>query len=142
MRAGATYNGSWRSIPASTPTTAPGSDGATPDRGRDPSSRWPTSCTSCLLLRRSHRPYVVVGHSTGGIIARQYAARHPDGLAGLVLVDSSHEDQTYRLAPFGTHRGYYARLVLRLWLRPLGLIRSAQDLGLAERPADLATPVS
>lgn len=52
-------------------------------------------------------PYVVVGHSTGGIIARQFAARHPKGLAGLVLVDSSHEDQNYRLAKFGTYRWYW-----------------------------------
>ena len=38
-------------------------------------------------------PYVVVGHSYGGFISRLFAARYPDETAGLVLVDSSHEDE-------------------------------------------------
>ncbi|MBV8994163.1 MAG: alpha/beta fold hydrolase, partial [Pseudonocardiales bacterium] len=87
-------------------------------------------------------PYVVIGHSIGGIIARQYAVRYPEGLAGLVLVDSSHEDQNYRLAPFLDYRLYYLRQVLWTLLQPLGLLRLAQDLGLRKVPADLATPVS
>lgn len=42
-------------------------------------------------------PYVVVGHSLGGIVARQLAHRHPADIAGLVLVDSAHEEQYTRL---------------------------------------------
>jgi pimeloyl-ACP methyl ester carboxylesterase len=38
-------------------------------------------------------PYLLVGHSWGGILAREFAARFPDQVAGLVLVDSSHENQ-------------------------------------------------
>jgi pimeloyl-ACP methyl ester carboxylesterase len=37
-------------------------------------------------------PYVFVGHSFGGLIARLYAATYPDAVAGLVLVDAAHED--------------------------------------------------
>jgi pimeloyl-ACP methyl ester carboxylesterase len=41
-------------------------------------------------------PYVLVGHSVGGLFVRLYASRYPDEVAGLVLVDSSHEDQDER----------------------------------------------
>lgn len=43
-------------------------------------------------------PYVLVGHSIGGIFVRLYASRYPDDVAGLVLVDSSHEDQVRHMA--------------------------------------------
>jgi pimeloyl-ACP methyl ester carboxylesterase len=43
-------------------------------------------------------PYVIVGHSWGGEIARLYAMRFPSEIVGLVLVDSSHEDQVRRFA--------------------------------------------
>lgn len=49
-----------------------------------------------LLLERSgvKRPVVLVGHSVGGLIARVYVDRYPGSVAGLVLVDSTHEDTT------------------------------------------------
>jgi len=33
------------------------------------------------------KPYVLVGHSYGGLVMRVYAARHPDEVAGLVLIE-------------------------------------------------------
>ena len=41
-------------------------------------------------------PYVLVGHSVGGLFARLYASQYPDQVAGLVLVDASHELQDQR----------------------------------------------
>jgi pimeloyl-ACP methyl ester carboxylesterase len=35
-------------------------------------------------------PYVLVGHSLGGLYMQWYARRYPDEVAGLVLVDSTH----------------------------------------------------
>jgi pimeloyl-ACP methyl ester carboxylesterase len=43
-------------------------------------------------------PYVLVGHSIGGAFVRLYASQFPDDVAGLVLVDATHEDQFTRLA--------------------------------------------
>ena len=37
-------------------------------------------------------PYVLAGHSFGGLVARLYAATYPDEVVGLVLVDAAHED--------------------------------------------------
>ncbi len=37
-------------------------------------------------------PYLLVGHSFGGINARLFASKYPNEVAGIVLVDSSHED--------------------------------------------------
>ena len=41
-----------------------------------------------LIDRTCDEPPVVVGHVLGGAIAARFAARHPDGLRHLVLVDS------------------------------------------------------
>ena len=52
-----------------------------------------------VLTKAGERPpYVLVGHSYGGMIVRLYAMRFPDRVAGMVLIDSSHEDQTRRFA--------------------------------------------
>lgn len=41
-------------------------------------------------------PYVLVGHSLGGLLTRLYASRYPNEIAGMVLVDSAHEDEPDR----------------------------------------------
>ncbi len=41
-------------------------------------------------------PYVLVGHSIGGLHVRLYAHHYPDEVVGMVLVDASHEDQQER----------------------------------------------
>lgn len=42
-------------------------------------------------------PYVLVGHSLGGVYVREYVAIYPDDVVGMVLIDSSHEQQQVRL---------------------------------------------
>jgi pimeloyl-ACP methyl ester carboxylesterase len=43
------------------------------------------------------RPYVLVGHSAGGLRLHLFAAAHPDEVAGLVMVDSVTADWAQRL---------------------------------------------
>jgi pimeloyl-ACP methyl ester carboxylesterase len=47
-------------------------------------------------------PLVLVGHSIGGVYARAFATRHMSRVAGMVLVDSSHEGQWPVLPPLYT----------------------------------------
>jgi pimeloyl-ACP methyl ester carboxylesterase len=44
-------------------------------------------------------PYVLAGHSLGGMITSLYAMAYPADVRGMVLVDSSHEDQERRMLP-------------------------------------------
>jgi pimeloyl-ACP methyl ester carboxylesterase len=48
-----------------------------------------------VLLQRARMrpPYVVVGHSYGGILVRLFAFKHPRQTDGVVLIDSSHPQQ-------------------------------------------------
>lgn len=47
-----------------------------------------------LKAARLKGPYVLIGHSLGGLIARVYAEAYPSEVAGMVLVDATHEDTT------------------------------------------------
>jgi pimeloyl-ACP methyl ester carboxylesterase len=42
-------------------------------------------------------PYVLVGHSFGGLYTQAYAARYPGEVAGVALIESSHPEQFSRL---------------------------------------------
>ena len=56
-------------------------------------------------------PYVLVGHSLGGLFVRLYAATYPEEVAGLVLVDAWSETLEQRLTP--TQWAAYVRLERR-----------------------------
>lgn len=50
-------------------------------------------------------PIVLVGHSLGGLIVRRYAADFPKDVAGIVFVDSAHEDQLVGTTDRNTGQG-------------------------------------
>jgi pimeloyl-ACP methyl ester carboxylesterase len=57
-----------------------------------------------VLLERAHvpGPYVIAGHSLGGMFALSYAHRYPTQVGGIVLIDSMHPHQNNAFA--GTDR--------------------------------------
>lgn len=50
-----------------------------------------------LVNAKVEPPYILVGHSLGGMTVRVFADLYPDEVAGMVLVDAGHEDQLERL---------------------------------------------
>lgn len=73
-------------------------------------------------------PYVLLGMSAGGVYVREYYARYPQNVVGMVLVDSSHEQQGDRMPPF---EGTDMQRMLRVCsaLQPLGVVRAMGTMG-------------
>lgn len=96
----------------------------------------PTARTSQQIVNDLHTlltnagiepPYVMVGHSFGGLNLRLYASQFPEEVAGMVLVDSAHEDYSIRhLLPL------YIRL--GLLTAPLGIPRLFAGVVVSENP--------
>jgi pimeloyl-ACP methyl ester carboxylesterase len=68
------------------------------ERGPEPRDARQISSELHTLLKGAgtEGPYVLVGHSYGGLYARLYAARYSEEVAGVVLVDSTHPEQFTR----------------------------------------------
>lgn len=70
-------------------------------------------------------PYVLAGHSFGGLVVQLYASRFPDEVAGMVLVDSSHPN----LARHPERLDRMGRVAFRLKvMAPLGIARLMIDV--------------
>ena len=74
------------------------------------SERGPSPRTGQRMARELHQllkragisgPYIFVGHSLGGFVARLYREEHPTDIVGMVLVDAGHESEM-RQAEFRT----------------------------------------
>ena len=69
-------------------------------------------------------PYVLVGHSFGGLYMQTYAARYPEEVAGVGLIESSHPEQFSRLPEA---RNSYEQIKLLYTvaslLAPIGVVR-------------------
>ncbi len=73
-------------------------------------------------------PYLLVGHSKGGMYVRLFAQKYPHEVVGMVLVDSSHEEQELRFPARVTELNRKGRkqtsglLNIVRWLNSIGLL--------------------
>jgi hypothetical protein len=72
-------------------TIEPVGVGVNPARSADHHARGLRAASAAESSTRSG-PYVLVGHSYGGLIVRRYAALHQGDVAGIILVDPAHEE--------------------------------------------------
>lgn len=77
-----------------------------------------------LAERGLHGPYVLVGHSLGGLYAELYAKLYPEEVAGLVLVDPTPVDHNERLRR--ELPGRYKLAQAALALQPLSIASREQ----------------
>ena len=88
-------------------------------------------------------PYVLAGHSIAGLHSRLYAHTYPEDVAGMVLIDASHEEWSDRYPPEVAEVAEFERTALTVCriIAPLGIMRL---LGLFENsalPADIQPAV-
>lgn len=133
-------------------------------RGKsDPASSTPRTCADMVANLRTllHNagipaPYVLVGNSLGGMNARLYAHRHREEVAGLVLVDGSHQDQFTRISEAlpepepdspDSHKGFYRFWAGGGWRDPsnnpenVDFLRSGEQLRAIHTLGDLPVVV-
>ncbi|MNU38865.1 Soluble epoxide hydrolase [compost metagenome] len=88
-----------------------------------------------------HGPYILVGHSLGGMYSRLFAQTYRDEVAGLVLIDAKPEDDDRKTAPILAQEHFQkptpSAFVSKL-LKQSGVMRIFQDAlleGLVEKKA-------
>lgn len=65
-----------------------------------------------LQLAKIPPPYILVGHSFGGVNMRLYANTYPEEVAGIVLVDSAHEEHFQKMPTWPR------RFIERVFIQP------------------------
>jgi pimeloyl-ACP methyl ester carboxylesterase len=115
------------------------------------SERSPKPRTADIIVEELHTllaragvepPYVLVGHSIGGMYVRLYAHEHSEEVVGMVLVDASHEEQFERMPEAIARMQAASRKGVLLFF---GLFQALTSIGLmallAERKGKWPMPI-
>ncbi|MGE7436401.1 alpha/beta fold hydrolase [Kitasatospora sp. NPDC001175] len=122
----------------------PGIGWSAAGRTRLDGARYPEHLLEVLHRASARAPFVLVGHSVGGLLIRIFAEQHPELTAGLVFVDSTHPDQYQRSprqwAGLPLFRQSLDRMITRAALRlPVG---NAATEALEFLPARVSGPTT
>ena len=85
----------------------PGRGGSEAVSTREDASQIATDLHTLLGRGNVPGPYVLAGHSFGGLYVLTYAARYPDQVAGMVLVDTTAPRETPPAPSSADPNGYY-----------------------------------
>jgi pimeloyl-ACP methyl ester carboxylesterase len=76
-------------------------------------------------------PYILVGHSIGGVYIRSFYNQHPEKVVGMVFVDSTHENEAtfYQKSEEEENSAYKTMLNLCELIASLGILRLTGVMG-------------
>jgi pimeloyl-ACP methyl ester carboxylesterase len=86
-------------------------------------------------------PFVLVGHSIGGLYVRMYAHEHPEQVAGMVLVDSAHEQQDLRFPESLQRMQRQSEKMMAVAMRLLALLNSSGILAVLAEMGRMPWPM-
>jgi pimeloyl-ACP methyl ester carboxylesterase len=83
-----------------------------------------TDLHTLLAQAQEKGPYVVAGHSTGGVYMRVFAARYPEQVAGMVLLDAQPNEALTRLPDYPTFYAVFSPVTKLLpYVAQVGITR-------------------
>lgn len=103
-----------------------------------------TDLHTLLAQAQEKGPYVLAGHSTGGVYVRVFAARYPQEVAGMVLLDAQPNEALTRLPDYPTFYAWFSPVTKLLpYVARVGIVRlfnyaSQTDLPTAENAGAIA----
>jgi pimeloyl-ACP methyl ester carboxylesterase len=114
------------------------------DAARRPSTALNQTEDLHALLQAAHikPPYILVGHSMAGMNVRVYAGKYRDEVAGMVIVDGSHEDQTERFWSVEPAKRVYNKKKREAHLQKLRECVGDAEKGLVEGTSEFKLCVS
>lgn len=76
------------------------------------------------------KPYLLVGHSYGGMVARLYAHQHPENVVGMVLLDPAHPQEWLKRTREQRRKLWAGAMLARrgAWIARLGIARATATL--------------
>ena len=81
-----------------------------------------TADLDALLVRAQVAPpYILIGHSMGGLMVRNFFRHHPEKVAGVVLLDAAEEEHNF--ARIRELREAHSNTKTNVWLARFGIIR-------------------
>ncbi len=102
----------------------PGMDWSAPDNRESSAVEVADRLHALLAAAGEEGPRILLGMSAGGVYVRAYQRRHPEDVVGMILVDSSHEQQGNRLPDLSGAVDLESLLTACAWLQPVGVVRA------------------